>query len=35
MTKTKIFANQARILRGPKNNQKPVLAIFDSNKKLL
>lgn len=35
MAKTKIFAKQARILRGPNNNQKPVLAIFDSNNKLL
>ena len=35
MAKTKIFSNQVRILRGPTNNQKNVLAIFDSNNKLL
>lgn len=35
MAKTKIFANQVKILRGPSNNQKNVMAIFDANQNLL
>lgn len=31
----KIFANQVRIRRGPDNNQKDVLAIFDKDHKIL